>query len=143
LIGCDGARLRRPQGDWRGVGRRRRRAARAVDLYRAPDLIGRQTTSRLGTGAINPRSRRHGVCIDGRERWLVHNYMKPGEGDFDSVDRDACIRTILGVGADFKYEIISREDWYGRRLIADKFRDRWGVHRRRCGTYLGPYAVTA
>jgi hypothetical protein len=50
--------------------------------------------------------------------------MKPGEGDFDTVDRDACIRTILGVGADFNYEIISREDWYGRRLIADRFRDR-------------------
>ena len=42
----------------------------------------------------------------------------------NSVDRDACIRTILGVGLDFQYDIISREDWYGRRLIADKFRDR-------------------
>ena len=63
-------------------------------------------------------------AIDGRERWLVHNYMKPGEGDFDEVDRDACLRTILGVEADFKYEILSKEDWYGRRLIANKFRDR-------------------
>jgi hypothetical protein len=63
-------------------------------------------------------------AIDGCERWLLHNYMKPGEGDFDSVDRDACIRTILGVGADFDYDIISREDWYGRRLIANRFRDR-------------------
>ena len=50
--------------------------------------------------------------------------MKPDEGDFDSVDRDACIRTILGVGADFDYDIISKEDWYGRRLIANRFRDR-------------------
>src|SRR2546421_166079 len=63
-------------------------------------------------------------AIDGRERWLVHNYMKPGEGDFDEVDRDASLRTILGVEADFKYEIISNEDWYGRRLIANRFRDR-------------------
>jgi hypothetical protein len=63
-------------------------------------------------------------AIDGRERWLVHNYMKPGEGDFDSVDRDACIRAILGVGPEFRYDIISREDWIGRRLIADRFRDR-------------------
>jgi hypothetical protein len=38
--------------------------------------------------------------------------------------RDACLRTILGVGADFEYDIISKEDWYGRRLIANKFRDR-------------------
>jgi hypothetical protein len=29
-------------------------------------------------------------AVDGRERWLIHNYMKPGKGDFDSVDRDAC-----------------------------------------------------
>jgi hypothetical protein len=63
-------------------------------------------------------------AIDGRERWLVHNYMKPGEGDFDEVDRDACLRTILGVEAGFKYEILSKEDWVGRRLIAGKFRDR-------------------
>jgi hypothetical protein len=54
----------------------------------------------------------------------VHNYMKPGESDFDEVDRDACLRTILGVEDDFDYEIISKEDWYGRRLIASTFRDR-------------------
>jgi FAD binding domain len=63
-------------------------------------------------------------AIDGRERWLVHNYMKPGETEFEAVDRDACLRTILGVEADFKYDIISKEDWYGRRLIANRFRDR-------------------
>ena len=63
-------------------------------------------------------------AIDGRERWLVHNYMKMGETDFDAVDRDGCIRTILGVGADFKYDIISKEDWFGRRLIANRFRER-------------------
>ena len=30
----------------------------------------------------------------------------------------------VGVGADFQYEVISREDWFGRRLVADRFRDR-------------------
>jgi hypothetical protein len=40
------------------------------------------------------------------------------------VDRDFCLRTILGVDAGFDYQIISKEDWYGRRLIANKFRDR-------------------
>jgi hypothetical protein len=50
--------------------------------------------------------------------------MKPDEDDFEQVDRDASIRTILGVDADFRYEVISREDWIGRRLIASKFRDR-------------------
>src|SRR5579872_2230002 len=92
---------------------------------RSADLIARQRCAPAwGTGAINPRRSGMVYAIDGRERWLVHNYMKPGEGDFDSVDRDASIRTILGVDADFRYEIISKEDWYGRRLIANKFRDR-------------------
>ena len=33
------------------------------------------------------------------------------------------IRAILGVGPDFEYEIISKEDWVGRRLVADRFRN--------------------
>jgi 2-polyprenyl-6-methoxyphenol hydroxylase-like FAD-dependent oxidoreductase len=125
LIGCDGAR---------SVVRKAIGAELAGDAIvqrvqstyiRAPDLIRRQLHEPAwGTGVINPRRAGMVYAIDGRERWLVHNYMKPGEGDFCSVDRDACIRTILGVGAEFKYDIISREDWYGRRLIANRFRDR-------------------
>jgi hypothetical protein len=62
-------------------------------------------------------------AIDGRETWLVHNYMRPGE-TFDSVDREHCIRTILGVGPSFPIEILAKEDWTARRMIADRFRDR-------------------
>jgi len=125
LIGCDGARsvVRRAIGaEFVGDAI----VQRVQSTYiRAPDLISRQHCAPAwGTGAINPRRSGMVYAIDGRERWLVHNYMKPGEGDFDSVDRDASIRTILGVGADFRYEIISKEDWYGRRLIANRFRDR-------------------
>jgi FAD binding domain len=40
------------------------------------------------------------------------------------VDRDACLRTILGAGPEFRYELLGREDWVGRRLVADRFRDR-------------------
>jgi hypothetical protein len=40
------------------------------------------------------------------------------------VDRDWALRTILGVGADFQYEVLGKEDWVGRRLVADRFRDR-------------------
>jgi 2-polyprenyl-6-methoxyphenol hydroxylase-like FAD-dependent oxidoreductase len=125
LIGCDGARsiVRKAIGaKFSGD----EVVQRVQSTYiRAPDLIHLQRHERAwGTGAINPRRAGMVYAIDGRERWLVHNYMKPGEGDFDSVDRDACIRTILGVDADFRYDIISKEDWVGRRLIADKFRDR-------------------
>lgn len=74
--------------------------------------------------SVNPRRCGTAFAIDGRERWLVHNHLNPGETDFDAVDRDWSIRQILGVGDDFDYEVISREDWVGRRLVADRFRDR-------------------
>jgi hypothetical protein len=53
----------------------------------------------------------------------VHNFLCEHE-QADAVDRDWAIRTILGVGSDFPYEVISHEDWVGRRLVADRFRDR-------------------
>jgi len=125
LIGCDGAR---------SIVRKAIGAELSGDVViqrvqstfiRAPDLIDRQRHERAwGTGAINPRRSGMVYAIDGRERWLVHNYLKPEETDFDTVGRDEAIRTILGVGADFRYDIISKEDWYGRRLVATKFRDR-------------------
>ena len=125
LIGCDGARsiVRKAIGAKLSGDEV---VQRVQSTYiRAPDLIKLQQQERAwGTGSINPRRAGMVYAIDGVERWLVHNYMKPDEGDFDSVDRDACIRTILGVGSDFRYDIISKEDWVGRRLIADKFRDR-------------------
>ncbi len=125
LIGCDGARsiVRKAIGaELSGDAVIQRVQSTYI---RAPGLIDRQQSpSAWGTGSINPRRSGMVYAIDGRERWLVHNYMKPGEGYFDEVDRDGCLRTILGVDADFKYEIISKEDWFGRRLIADKFRDR-------------------
>ena len=62
--------------------------------------------------------------IDGSETWLIHNHLYEGEPEFDSVDRDWALRTILGVGPDFQYEVLSKEDWTGRRLVADRFRDR-------------------
>jgi len=123
LIGCDGARsvVRKAIGaELNGDAIIQRVQSTFI---RAPGLIDRQQhASAWGTGAINPRRSGMVYAIDGRERWLVHNYMKAGEGDFDSVDRDACIRTILGVSADFKYDVISKEDWFGRRLIANRFR---------------------
>jgi len=125
LIGCDGARsiVRKAIGaSFEGDPV----VQRVQSTYiRSPGLIDRQRhASAWGTGAINPRRSGMVYAIDGRERWLVHNYVKPDEGDFESVDRDASIRTILGVDQDFQYDIISKEDWVGRRLIASKFRDR-------------------
>lgn len=76
------------------------------------------------TYAVNPRRCGTVFAIDGHETWLIHNHLNPGETDFDAIDRDRSIRHILGVGDDFEYEVISKEDWVGRRLVADRFRDR-------------------
>jgi 2-polyprenyl-6-methoxyphenol hydroxylase-like FAD-dependent oxidoreductase len=72
--------------------------------------------------AVNPRRCGTVFAIDGLDRWLVHNHLNPDEPDFESIDRDRSIREILGVGPDFHYEVISKEDWVGRRLVSDRFR---------------------
>jgi len=74
--------------------------------------------------SVNPRRCGTVFAIDGQDTWLVHNHLNPHETEFDSVDRDQSIRHILGVGEDFPYEVISKEDWVGRRLVARRFRDR-------------------
>jgi len=72
---------------------------------------------------FNPRRNGHVYAIDGKEVFLVHNYLAEGETE-ESVDRDAAVRLILGVDKDFEYEVLSTEDWIARRLVADHFRDR-------------------
>jgi 2-polyprenyl-6-methoxyphenol hydroxylase-like FAD-dependent oxidoreductase len=93
-------------------------------LIRAPALIDLLPGKRAWM-YLSLNSRRCGttIAIDGRERWLIHNFLYHGESEFDSVDRDWAIRSILGVGSEFRYEVVSKEDWVGRRLVADKFRE--------------------
>jgi 2-polyprenyl-6-methoxyphenol hydroxylase-like FAD-dependent oxidoreductase len=74
-----------------------------------------------GTFSLNPRRCGMVYAIDGKETWLIHNYLMPGE-TFESVDRAESIQQILGVDSEFTYETISIQDWVGRRLVADRFR---------------------
>ncbi len=91
---------------------------------RAPDLIARmQVAPCWAMFSMNPRRTGNIYAIDGKELWLVHNYLRESEAGFDSVDRDKSIRDIFGVGDDFEYEALNIEDWYGRRLVADKLRE--------------------
>jgi 2-polyprenyl-6-methoxyphenol hydroxylase-like FAD-dependent oxidoreductase len=124
LVGCDGGRsLVRSRIGARFAGDAVIQRVQSTYI-RAPSLIGRQRHARAwATFSLNPRRSGNVYAIDGRETWLIHNYLAPDDQDFDSVDRDWAIRTILGVGPDFEYEMLSREDWFGRRLIADKFRE--------------------
>jgi 2-polyprenyl-6-methoxyphenol hydroxylase-like FAD-dependent oxidoreductase len=125
LVGCDGSRsLVRNAIGAKLVGDAVVQRAQSTYI-RAPQLLslipGRPGWMNL---SLNPRRSGNTIAIDGRETWLIHNYLYENELDFDAVDRDASIRAILGVGADFEYEILSKEDWIGRRLVADRFRDR-------------------
>ena len=124
LVGCDGGRsaIRRAIGaTLSGTAE----VQRVQSTYiRAPSLLSMSNLKPAwATFSLNPVRSGNVYAIDGRETWLVHNYLKPGEHEFDSVDRDWALRKILGVGADFSYEIIRKEDWIGRRLVADKFRE--------------------
>jgi 2-polyprenyl-6-methoxyphenol hydroxylase-like FAD-dependent oxidoreductase len=123
LIGCDGGKsqIRRAVGATL-IGDAVVQRVQST-FIRAPDLLRRMREKpSWATFSINPRRSGNMYAIDGRETWLIHNYIKADESDFE-VDRDRCIRLILGVGRDFEYEVISKEDWIGRRLVADRFRD--------------------
>ena len=123
LVGCDGG----SSGVRKRIGARLEGTAviqRVQSTYiRAPQLRalipGKPAWSYY---AMNPRRCGTMFAIDGHETWLVHNHLNAEEPEFDSVDRDRSIREILGVGADFEYEVISKEDWVGRRLVANRFR---------------------
>lgn len=125
LIGCDGAKssVRKKIGakltGMAEVQRVQSTYIRGADLIRR--LPGKPAWMYF---SLNPRRCGTTIAIDGSETWQVHNTLNIGEDDFDSVDRDEAIRIILGVGPDFHYEIISKGDYIGRRLVADSFRDR-------------------
>ncbi len=123
LVGCDGPSSRiRNLIDARLTGDAM--IGRTQSTYiRAPDLTARmQAKPAWSTQVMNPRRSANMFAVDGRETWLIHNYLRPDETDFDAIDADACIRNILG--GDIPYDVITRENWIGRRMLADRFRDR-------------------
>ena len=125
MVGCDGGR----SAIRKAIGARFEGDAEVQrvqsSFIRAPGLIHMQKeTPAWATFSLNPQRSGNVYAIDGKERWIIHNYLREEEAGFDAVDRDWAIRTILGVGADFDYELLANEDWYGRRFVADKFRDR-------------------
>ena len=125
LVGCDGGRslVRKRIGAKLGGDEVIQRVQSTY--FRAPALRACITQPDAWMSYLyNPERQGNLVAIDGRETWLLHNYLLPQEADFDSVDRDRCIRLLLGVGPQFQYELLAKEDWIGRRLVADRFRDR-------------------
>ena len=122
VVGCDGARsLVRKAIDANLQGTPIIQRVQSTYI-RAPALLGMMDRPAWMTLSLNPRRCGTVVAIDGREKWLIHNHLNREDETFESVDRDASIRAILGVRPDFEYEVLSNEDWVGRRLVADRFR---------------------
>jgi 2-polyprenyl-6-methoxyphenol hydroxylase-like FAD-dependent oxidoreductase len=125
LVGCDGGKsiIRNKIGaTLMGTAEFQRVQSTCI---RAPELIDLLPGKRARMyRSLNPRRCASTTAIDGRETWLIHNMLYDEEPEFDSIDRDWAIRAILGVGPGFRYEVVSKEDWIGRRLVADRFRDR-------------------
>ncbi|MEO4043988.1 FAD-dependent oxidoreductase [Hoeflea sp. CAU 1731] len=124
LVGCDGGRsaVRKAIGSkFAGVDVVQRVQSTQISAPGLRDLMSLDPAWMY----ISTNPRRFGtvLSIDGKDRWLIHNYLYR-EKDFDEIDRDWAIRAILGLDENFEFEIISNEDWVGRRLVADRFRDR-------------------
>ncbi len=123
LVGCDGARSMVRKG----IGAQFEGDAEIQKVqstyFRAPELA-KLIPGKPGwmTYLYHPQRAGNLIAIDGQETWLLHNYLIKGEQDFGDVDRDACLRMVLGVDDSFAYEVLGNEDWIGRRLVADRFR---------------------
>ena len=120
LIGCDGGRsmVRRAIGG-RLVGDAVIQRVQSSHI-RMPGLLNAVPAPPAWmTYCYNPDRAGTVLAIDGREEWLVHNYFLPHEEE-TQVDRDRCLRAILGVAEDAQYEVVRQEDWVGRRLVADR-----------------------
>ncbi|WP_374526993.1 FAD-dependent oxidoreductase [Novosphingobium sp.] len=122
VIGCDGGSStvrKKIGGVFEGVDviSRNRMA-----LVRSPELLGRLTMEPAWmTWFILPEGHGSVHAIDGKELWCFHCTLPEGEEDFEKLDRDKVIRAAMG--QDIPYEIVHTEDWFGRRLISDRFSD--------------------
>ncbi|MGB9364375.1 MAG: FAD-dependent oxidoreductase [Xanthobacteraceae bacterium] len=122
LVGCDGARsVVRKAIDVTLAGTPVIQRVQSTYI-RAPNLLALMGPPAWMSLSLNPRRCGTVVAIDGREAWLIHNHLNREDETFESVNRDWSIRAILGVGTDFEYDILSKEDWVGRRLVANAFR---------------------
>jgi len=122
LIGADGARsaVRRALGiELLGEDNLIRARSR---LFRAPGLLEKcgYPTAWMNWFFVKGQWSSM-MAIDGRELWLMHNFIPPNV-KLEDFDVDAGMREALGLSDDFTYETIRDEDWVGRRLVAERMR---------------------
>ncbi|MDW3687578.1 FAD-dependent oxidoreductase [Cupriavidus sp. CV2] len=123
MVGCDGGRsnVRQMIGStFVGTAQIQRVQSSFIRAPKLLELLGPNPAWMYFV--LNPRRCGTVIAIDGKERWNVHNFLYNDE-EYDDIDRDWAIRQILGVDPEFEYEIVSQENWMGRRMVADKMRD--------------------
>ena len=102
LVGCDGAKsIVRKAIDARLIGDAAIQHVQSTYIRAPALLVCLPGPPAWLYFALNARRCGSLLAIDGRETWIVHNCLYHGETDFDAVDRDWAIRTILGVGPTF------------------------------------------
>ena len=124
LIGCDGGAsfVRKTlgiklQGDAE-LGRTRTTLVRSKDIK---PLFGERRLAWMNW-ISNPKVSGNVIAINGDDLWLLHRTVPSGI-DFEALNFDQSIRDLLGVGCEFQYESVHHQDWTGRRLVADRFRE--------------------
>lgn len=126
LVGADGGRstVRKVMGV-RLVGAAELARTR-TSLIRAPGLMALWGSRRPAwmSWIANHNVRGNVVAIDGKDTWLIHRTLPNGISDYEALDLHQSIRDVLGVGKDFEFEILNHEDWVGRRMVAERLRDR-------------------
>jgi 2-polyprenyl-6-methoxyphenol hydroxylase-like FAD-dependent oxidoreductase len=123
LVGCDGGRSAiRKQLGVRLTGDDELSRTRS-SLIRSKDVLAKFGDQRPAwmTHVLGRQGRGTVIAIDGRELWLVHRATY--DGDFNSIDLDGSLRDVLGMGPDWTYELLNHEDWVGRRMVAERFRE--------------------
>jgi 2-polyprenyl-6-methoxyphenol hydroxylase-like FAD-dependent oxidoreductase len=123
LIGCDGGRstIRKAMGvQLEGDAEIGRTRTTLVRSHAIRQLFGERRPAWM-SWVINERVRGNVVAIDGESLWLLHRSV-PGS-DFDALDFDESIQDLLGADHPVPYEVLGHEDWVGRRLVAERFRD--------------------
>jgi 2-polyprenyl-6-methoxyphenol hydroxylase-like FAD-dependent oxidoreductase len=123
LVGCDGGRstIRKVMGvnliGDAEIARTRTSLVRSPEIRK---LFGDRRPAWM-SWVINDRVKGNVIAIDGEELWLLHRSV-PGT-DFGEVDLDGSVQALLGADHPVAYEVLSHEDWIGRRLVAEGFRD--------------------
>ncbi len=122
MVGCDGGRsnVRQMIGStFNGTAQIQRVQSSFIRAPKLMPLLGPNPAWMYFV--LNPRRCGTVIAIDGKERWNVHNFLYNNE-EYGEIDQDWAIRQILGVGPEFEFEVISQENWMGRRMVADKMR---------------------